>query len=369
MVQIELPQDIDSNGRPHQAYPEPAEANDRSEVPNAGAPIPEPEEKPTIKRSFLGSDKKASKPLIAIVGAIGLIVLFSMFFHHPAAKSKQDEPKALAQPTANGPAPATNQSNLPTDQQAEQPQQINKEDTSADDIQHTRNADQTGQPLGSIEGFNQQQAGGNGQWAAPDYSSSAGGGGRVRNNNMASLRLAQVTKPSLTFVLNTPEAAEQAHLSSDSEEPLITNFGYQPGYHIATHLELVATTATKAPVHFNSIHRPNGEDISISAIGLDQRMSALKGTVTGRNRGKQFLLAALSGLGSTTAMFAGNNVSGSLSEADMMRAQAAQNMGQAADTQIQQLGVSEHLIVTVPAGTQVQMMFTEPSKKKSGSQN
>ena len=52
MVQIELPQDIDSNGRPHQAYPEPAEANDRSEVPNAGAPIPEPEEKPTIKRSF-----------------------------------------------------------------------------------------------------------------------------------------------------------------------------------------------------------------------------------------------------------------------------------------------------------------------------
>ena len=406
MVQIELPQDIDSNGRPHQAYPEPAEANDRSEVPNAGAPIPEPEEKPTIKRSFLGSDKKASKPLIAIVGAIGLIVLFSMFFHHPAAKSKQDEPKALAQPTANGPAPATNQSNLPTDQQAEQPQQINKEDTSADDIQHTRNADQTGQPLGSIEGFNQQQAGGNGQWAAPDYSSSAGGGGRVRNNNMASLRLAQVTKPSLTFVLNTPEAAEQAHLSSDSEEPLITNFGYQPGYHIATHLELVATTATKAPVigvvdydyrrngiviipagsrvigeieqasstgivgiHFNSIHLPNGEDISISAIGLDQRMSALKGTVTGRNRGKQFLLAALSGLGSTTAMFAGNNVSGSLSEADMMRAQAAQNMGQAADTQIQQLGASEHLIVTVPAGTQVQMMFTEPSKKKSGSQN
>jgi type IV secretory pathway VirB10-like protein len=169
---------------------------------------------------------------------------------------------------------------------------------------------------------------------------------------------------------------------------------------------LVATTATKAPVigvvdydyrrngiviipagsrvigeieqasstgivgiHFNSIHLPNGEDISISAIGLDQRMSALKGTVTGRNRGKQFLLAALSGLGSTTAMFAGNNVSGSLSEADMMRAQAAQNMGQAADTQIQQLGVSEHLIVTVPAGTQVQMMFTEPSKKKSGSQN
>jgi hypothetical protein len=73
-------------------------------------------------------------------------------------------------------------------------------------------------------------------------------------------------------------------------------------------------------------------------------------------------------MGSATAMFAGNNVNGSLSEADMMRNQTAQNMGQAADTQIQQLEVSQHLIVTVPAGTQVEVTFTAPAKQKNGQQ-
>jgi ABC-type methionine transport system permease subunit len=93
-------------------------------------------------------------------------------------------------------------------------------------------------------------------------------------------------------------------------------------------------------------------------------MGPLKGAVTGRNRGKQFALAALSGLGSTAAMFAGNNVSGTLSEADLIRAQAAQNVGQAADSQIQQLAVTEHMIVSVAAGTQVQVTFISPAKKK-----
>jgi hypothetical protein len=371
-----------------------------TDIPQTGDPGSEQGDTPTIKRSFLSSDKKANKPFIVIVGAIGIIVLFSVFFHHPATK-QQPGAKVSTQPTADGPAAQTNQSNLPTDLQTQAATPVNKQDTTADDIQHTRGADQTGQSLGSIQNFNSQQPGTNGQWAPPLYSESTPVRGQGRSNKEADIRLAQVTKPSLTFVLTSTDIREPAHLASDSRELPVTNFGYEPGFHIATHLESVVTTATKAPaiavvdfdyrrngivvipagarvigeieqatstgvvgLHFTSIHLPDGEDIAVNAVGLDQRMGPLKGAVTGRNRGKEFALAALSGLGSTAAMFAGNNVNGTLSEADLIRAQAAQNVGQAADSQIQQLAVTEHLIVTVAAGTQVQVTFVSPAKKK-----
>jgi type IV secretory pathway VirB10-like protein len=322
-----------------------------------------------------------------------------MFFHHPATK-QQPGAKVSSQPTAGGPAAQGDQSSLPTDQQA-QTDAVNKPNTTADDIMHTRGADQTGQPLGSIQNFNSQRQEAGSQWSPPGYLDSTQNHEKGHNNKAVDIRLAQVTKPSLTFVLTSTDVKEPAHLASETPELLVTNLGYEPGFHIATHLESVVTTATKAPaiavvdfdyrrngivvipagsrvigeieqatstgvvgLHFTSIHLPDGEDIAINAVGLDQRMGPLKGAVTGRNRGKQFGLAALSGLGSTAAMFVGNNANGALSEADLIRAQAAQNVGQAADSQIQQLGVTEHLIITVPAGTQVQVTFVSPAKKK-----
>jgi hypothetical protein len=79
--------------------------------------------------------------------------------------------------------------------------------------------------------------------------------------------------------------------------------------------------SSRPSIRFKSIHLPDGEDVSIEAIGLDQRMEPLKGQVAGRNRGKQFLLSTLSGIGATAAM----------------RSQTAQNVGQATDEQIQLL--------------------------------
>ena len=400
MSQIDLPQGIKSNETASQTYQAHAGLGNGAEIPNAGVSGSEQGDMPGIKRSFLSSDKKANKPFIVIVGAIGIIALFSMFFHHPATK-QQPGFKVSGQPTTGAPEAQTNQSNLPTDAQKQAAVPVNKQDTTADDIQHTHGADQNGQTLGSIQNFNSQQPGASGQWAPPPYSGPTAGSGQGRTDKEADIRLAQVTKPSLTFVLTSTDIREPAHLESDSLELPVTNLGYEPGFHIATHLESVVTTATKAPaiavvdfdyrrkgivvipagariigeieqatstgvvgLHFTSIHLPDGEDIAINAVGLDQRMGPLKGAVTGRNRGKQFALAALSGLGSTAAMFAGNNVSGTLSEADLIRAQAAQNVGQAADSQIQQLAVTEHMIVSVAAGTQVQVTFISPAKKK-----
>jgi len=399
MPQIELPEGMKSDARPSPMYQAPMGIGNDTDTPHPGEPGPEQGDMHTIKRSFLSSDKKANKPFIVIVGAIGLIAIFSMFFHHPATKH-QPGAKVSSQPTAGGPAAQGDQSSLPTDQQT-QTDAVNKPNTTADDIMRTRGADQTGQPLGSIQNFNPQRPAADSQWSPPGYLDSTQDHEKGHNNKAVDIRLAQVTKPSLTFVLTSTDVKEPAHLASESPELLVTNLGYEPGFHIATHLESVVTTATKAPaiavvdfdyrrngivvipagsraigeieqatstgvvgLHFTSIHLPDGEDIAINAVGLDQRMAPLKGAVTGRNRGKQFGLAALSGLGSTAAMFVGNNANGALSEADLIRAQAAQNVGQAADSQIQQLGVTEHLIITVPAGTQVQVTFVSPAKKK-----
>jgi type IV secretory pathway VirB10-like protein len=117
-------------------------------------------------------------------------------------------------------------------------------------------------------------------------------------------------------------------------------------------------------IQFNSIHLPNGEDVSINAMGLNTQMGPIKGVVSGRNRSKEFLLATVAGLGGITAQFAGNNTSGALSEGDLIRSQTSTNLGSAADAGIGELAVKEHIVVTVAAGTQVEVTFTTAIKAK-----
>ncbi len=407
MPDIEFPNNNhgSNNGTGNVSVEEARPANFPKSSFGSEAPVPPIGEAPEVTPTVTGGQKKPSKLVVFGIGAVVLVGLFALMFHHTAKKpvaAKQPEP---TQTTAAESA-SQSQASLPTETQDQNKQpQLNQQNTTADEVQGTRNADKNGQPLSTVQNFGQGQLDGNGQWSPAPY---PGGARSVEDaKTLAALRLTQVSKPSLTFVLGTPEAAnspDAAHLATDTELP-ISNFGYQPGFHIITHLESVATTATKAPViavvdydyrrsgvtlipagarvigeieqatstgivgiHFTTVHLPDGEDIPINAVGLDQRMGPLKGAVTGRNRGKQFLLAALSGIGSTAAMAVGNNINGAYSESDMIRGQVAQNIGTATDMQVQQLAVSEHLVVSVPAGTQVQVTFVSPSKKKDASQ-
>jgi hypothetical protein len=368
------------------------------------------------KESFLAANKKYVVPGVAVLVGFGMIALFAAFMHRPSAKVTPALPDSAlhaaaagkqAQGEAQTPA-STQQSSLPTDQTKTQTKGDQSE-VSASLIQSTARTTDAGaaQPLGAVQTF-QQPAPGKQIWNAPPYALAAGGAPPTmqEGSNLAQARVAQVSKPSLVFVLSNDAGTSgsgPAHGVPTAEEPEINNLGYEPGDHITTHLQSVATTATKAPViavvdynyqrngvtivpagsriigtigqasstgimdiQFSTLHLPNGEDIPISAVGLDPQMAALKGTVTGRNRAKQFLIAAMAGLGETTALFAqNNNTTGTLSEGDMIRSQAAQNMGQAADSGIGQLNVSEHLVVTIPAGTKVEVTFTAPAKSKT----
>jgi hypothetical protein len=222
---------------------------------------------PQVKRSFMGSGKKAATPLVVIIAAVGAVGLFAIMFHHPKAQqqtatTQQMQPSSGAPTTAASAAGNTN--NLPTDQQAPPDQSVNNQDTSPADIQHTRGQGQTGgqngQPLSSIQDFSQQpQVGTAPVWTppTPGQGPPAGtSGAQRRSNNQGSIRLAQVSKPSITFVLG--DQSSQAHLAGsgasgltsnrETAEPQISNLGFQPGFHVVTHLESAACTAIKAPV-------------------------------------------------------------------------------------------------------------------------
>ena len=212
----------------------------------------------------------------------------------------------------------------------------------------------------------------------------------------------EVTKTRIVFSRKSVPAAADA---TQYIGPAITNFGLEPGFHVAARLEASATTSVAAPVtavieynyerngqivlpagsraigrinsadahgnmaiSFDSVDLPNGSSVPISAVAVDTNLRSLKGQVTGSSRGKAMLVATLSGIGQTTAMMLGNNTSTALSGQDMMRAQLSQNMGNTADTQIAKMISNERVIVTLAAGTEFYLVFTKASLPHNSAQ-
>jgi hypothetical protein len=207
----------------------------------------------------------------------------------------------------------------------------------------------------------------------------------------------EVTKPSMIFAAQLTSGSPSGGPSSSSalgtSEP-ITNFGLEPGFHVSAHLEASVSTVGGAPavavveydciqngrvvipagsrvvgkivgasstglvnMSFTEIYLPNGTRAPISAVGLDQYLHQIKGIVTGKNTGKQFILASLTSVGSLGAGFFGNNNSGAITQADLARTQVASNIGNAGDQAVQRLQVSQSPVVTVPSGTLVYVTF------------
>ena len=218
-------------------------------------------------------------------------------------------------------------------------------------------------------------------------------------------RKEQVAKTSLVFTKKVqPQSSTNGAVAAS---PTITNFGLRPGFHVAVRLESVASTASTAPVaavveynysrdgqilipagsraigkidgadaaghvsiSFSSLELPDGYAVPISAVGLDSNMQSVRGAVTGKQRGKGMLISTLSGIGQTAAMVVGGNTSSALSQNDMMRQRLAQNAGGATDVQVTQMMVNERIVVSVPAGTKMSVIFVQPaSSNRSATQN
>lgn len=103
----------------------------------------------------------------------------------------------------------------------------------------------------------------------------------------------------------------------------------------------------------------------IDAIGLGLDLGPIKGSVSGKNTGKNFLVRAASGMGSVLAEIAGNNSSAAFSEDDMLRERLAENIGTAGDSEVMNLNANSRVVVTVPADTKIYVVFTKHQEKNS----
>jgi hypothetical protein len=101
----------------------------------------------------------------------------------------------------------------------------------------------------------------------------------------------------------------------------------------------------------------------INAIGLGLDLGPIKGSVSGKNTGKNFLVRAASGMGSVLAEIAGNNSSAAFSEDDMLRERLAENIGTAGDSEVMNLNANSRIVVTVPADTKIYVVFTKHQEK------
>jgi hypothetical protein len=122
-------------------------------------------------------------------------------------------------------------------------------------------------------------------------------------------------------------------------------------------------------LHFTSIQRlsdPAPIPFEARAIGLDYK--PLKGAVTGRNRGRRFLVRAGTGLGqiaaATVGTAQGTGATDALNSNVLIREQVMNNIGSAADQEIQQMAYSEHRVVTLPGNTRFYLVIDHQAKSR-----
>jgi len=255
---------------------------------------------------------------------------------------------------------------------------------------------QQAKPLNLIHPFQKPADDGSKNWQPTPYSGQTSPATPLSQEQKKAF-YDEVAKPSVTFTLTNSTQMPGSGLT-DNGFP-ITNLGVKEGYHIGARTETSASSAEQGvPVvadiqynymrdgkvlipsgsraigkmdqanasgyvdlSFSSLQLPDGNTIPISAVGLDKDMMPIKGIVTGRNLAKQFLVATMAGLGEATAMVAGgSNMSGAYSQSDMIKEQASMNIGNAADSQIQLLNNGQHIVVILPAGTEINVVFIKP---------
>ena len=256
---------------------------------------------------------------------------------------------------------------------------------------------QSPKSLGGISKFEEPDTSPNrqGKWTPPPY-----GIDTAQKQQPVKKAEDTLSQPSLVF---TAHEQSVAHSASVNQTVGPNNFGLAPGYRVAARLESMASTAVHAPVvavveynyerdgdviipagarvvgkitqadpsglmniTFSSIEFPDGSSVPIDAVGANMNLQAIKGQVTGRQRGKSMFVRSLSGIGETAAMMVGApSASSAFSEDDLMRMRVANNIGNAGDEQIMQMLKMEHIVVSVPAGTEVYVVFEKSAAANS----
>ena len=121
-------------------------------------------------------------------------------------------------------------------------------------------------------------------------------------------------------------------------------------------------------IRFHSLQFPDGptEKIEASAMSLD--FGPLKGQVTGRNRGKQFLARAVAGVGSVAAFTVGHSggLAGPMDNSALLRDRISQNIGMAGEQEVMNLAYAQEIVVTVPGNTRFFIVLRQGAAGREG---
>ena len=362
-----------------------------------------------------GGKDKSARMLLIMIGAVILVVAFFGLISTKGTHKRKTNADEAAKPnlgrvvTPNAPGAL-----IPSDKMAVSPAAAKNGTLDASDIEKTKaavtgsalataGATQKGsasanKTLGDVAQFQQPNTEPEHlkNWKPEPYSgTNQGNNASLSQENQKEQE--EFSKPSVVFVAHETIGSQRRGIQIQPEPG---NFGLESGYHVAARLEALASTALHAPVtavieynyerngkilipagaravgkiaqadatgildiQFSSIELQDGQSIPISAIAATTSLQALKGQVTGKNAGRSFAIRSLAGLGQAGAMLIGQgNINSAISESDMIRERAAENIGNSADAQVMSLMTTQHIVVSVPAGTEIYLIFTKPQK-------
>lgn len=393
MKQIAETTNTNGQGQLEQASATPVPAKEGSQPPN-----PEPE-KPFVleKKKPAGRDPwKAILIGTALVAVILIVALTQKSRTKPVAPSasSQQAPKGQ-QKTDSGYGSATPVNNSPTNSD----QQTDGSKIGPGTIANTGKSHPpttTATNLGDVPAF-----GNTATWQPAPYPGPAATDtltqAEDKNEHDA------LDKPSLVFVRNTSATAAQAGTQTETSEVNL-GLGLPPGTRLRAHLESVVSTAVKTPVvavieynyehngellipagtkivgqlqsadrsgyigvHFDTLLLPDGTNMSIEAAATDLQLRPLRGKVQGKNTGKNILVRSLAGVGEAMATLVGQgSLNQPLNEADLLRGRVVSNIGQASDQEVERLAVTERIVVSVPAGTEIYVVLEKQAKEPAG---
>ncbi len=116
---------------------------------------------------------------------------------------------------------------------------------------------------------------------------------------------------------------------------------------------------------FDRVETPDGVVEKIDATAMDLKFGPLKGDVSGRNRGRNFLVRSVTGIGTVAAYVVGGQgttgFNGPISENSLLRQRLADNIGMAGQDQINTLSANQTIVVTVPGNTRFYIVVEKGS--------
>lgn len=376
------------------AAPEPTKAVPAI-VGDSQVPVPKTDKKPF-------SLKDNSSTLLAGAALMITLILFvfgRMSHHGLTHRSSPLDGKRSAEKAANNAGSGSN-SILPiTDTARAQGDETERSSVAPDDIARTAKTSQKAGTtnLGSIPPFgnlNSSEPPSDLPTAPPSSSEQSAEALETKNERD------MLDKPSLVFVKNAQAPADATRLQ-ETNVVADLEIGLPPGTRLRAHLESTVSTAVETPVvavveynyerggevvvpagtkvfghlqavdrtgyvgvRFDSMTMPDGTSVKVEASATDLRLRPLRGKVEGKKKGTNILVRSAAGLGEAVATLAGRgSLNQPLSEGDLLRERVSNNIAQVSDQGLNRLAISEHVVVSVPADTEIYTILQKPTSE------